>query len=140
MGNRQLSVISISRNSGLHWVSANTDSTCLTRSLLLNCAAETLTANRLIGNDASFCQCAMVAQASRNTHSPIGIIKPVCSAIGMNWSGTSSQCVGCCQRNRTSALTNSPLLISSCGWKYSTNWFLFIADLKSVSSSNCLVK
>ena len=49
---------------------------------LLNCTGETLTARRM-----PFGQDAASAQAVDSTHSPISLISPVSSAIGMNSAG-----------------------------------------------------
>ena len=55
------------------------------------------------------------AQAVRSVHSPIGPIKPVSSATGMNLTGGIKPRSGCCQRIRTSTPINRPVARSICG-------------------------
>lgn len=56
------------------------------------------------------------ASAVRSTHSPIGAIRPVVSAIGMNSAGETAPHWALSQRSSTSAPTIWPLASSICGW------------------------
>ena len=56
------------------------------------------------------------AHAVSSTHSPIGMIRPVSSARGMNWAGETMPSSGCCQRTRASKPTSSRLSMSTLGW------------------------
>ena len=68
-----------------------------TRLRLLNWTAERLTATLTWSG-----QLAASAQACRSTHSPIGTIRPVSSATGMNSAGETMPRSGWCQRNSAS--------------------------------------
>ena len=82
----RLSVSSSSRYSASSPLSRSAPTTRLTRFFSLNCRAETLTLTAIGGRPAS-CQALFCRQASRSTQSPIGTIRPVSSAIGMNLLG-----------------------------------------------------
>ena len=47
-------------------------------------------------------------QAVLSTHSPIGTIRPLCSAIGMKVAGEIIPCTGCCQRSSASMPYSEP--------------------------------
>ena len=83
----------------------NALATVATRSRLLNCTGERLTATRISPD-----QDAAAAQARRNTHSPIGTISPVSSATGMNSFGGMMPVSGWRQRSSAS----KPLTVRSC--------------------------
>ena len=55
-------------------------------------------------------------QASRSTHAPIGTIRPVSSAMGMNLSGGTRLPSGWGQRIRASMPISSPERVSTWGW------------------------
>ena len=76
------SVISSPRRVAGRPEAANAPTTAGSRLRLLNCAGEIFTARV-----ASVGQPAAAAQACRSTHSPIGTIRPVSSAIGMKLPG-----------------------------------------------------
>ncbi len=61
-------------------------------------------------------QRAAAAHASRTTHAPIGTIRPLCSAIGMNFAGETMPCTGCAQRSSASTATIRPDARSTSGW------------------------
>jgi len=77
-----VSVISSSSRSGRSPESTNARITMSGKLLLRNCTSDRLTASLHSPG-----QVAASAQADRNTHSPIWVIKPVSSASGMNKSG-----------------------------------------------------
>ena len=65
-------------------------------------------AEAVVGEQAS-CHAAVCRQASARTQAPIGTMSPVSSAIGMNTSGGSGPCSGCCQRSSASVPTSAPV-------------------------------
>src|ERR1700733_6947160 len=76
---------------------------------------DTLT-HRVVGTPARAPQAAAVSQASRRTHAPSSVIKPVCSASGMNNPGATVSPPGLNHRARASTPQARPVLISYCGW------------------------
>jgi hypothetical protein len=61
--------------------------------------------------------CLAWRQALASTHSPIGTIRPVSSAMGMNSAGDTGPSSACFQRSRASKPQMAPLRSrSSCGW------------------------
>ena len=74
-----------------------------------SCLPERLTqVTNVSGSRPSRCQRAVCSQASRRTNSPSGTIRPVASAIGMNWPGHDAPRVGECQRSSASTPTIVP--------------------------------
>ena len=61
-------------------------------------------------------------QASRSTHSPIGTIRRVSSASGMNLPGLTKPCSALFQRSSASKLTTCSVLASTTGWKLSVQF------------------
>ena len=55
-------------------------------------------------------------QASLMTYTPIGTIKPVLSAIGMNWFGEIRPSLGRCHLSKASNPRIFPVRESNCGW------------------------
>ena len=62
--------------------------------------------------------------AAFSTQSVSGLIRPVCSASGMNSSGGISPSSGCCQRTSASTPTTVPVRASILGWYSSSSWSL----------------
>ena len=54
--------------------------------------------------------------ASLQTQAPMGMIRPLSSATGMNRLGATSPCSGCSQRNSASTPTARAPWISTTGW------------------------
>ena len=77
--------------------------------------AEMLIAMRRLSSPASR-KSANWRQAAHSTHSPIGWIKPVSSAMPMKRPGISKPFSGCCQRTSASTLHTRPLTRSMTGW------------------------
>ena len=73
-------------------------------------------------------------QASRRTHSPIGTIRRVSSASGMNLPGLTKPCSSLCQRSSASKLISSSLCEPTTGWKLSLSSLLPIACRSENSS------
>src|ERR1017187_5498870 len=83
---RRLSVSSSSRYSGARPVSRSTLSISLLKFSWRNCTADTFTATGTAGSPSS-CHFRVCEQAVLSTHSPMGMIRPLFSAIRMNLSG-----------------------------------------------------
>ena len=109
------SVSSSSRREGSRPESASAWVTLFNRSPRRNCTAERLTAMVSSGNPAC-CQRTAWAQASRSTHSPMGTMSPLSSAVAMKRPGGSSSSGLRCQRTKASTPTTWPLARSICGW------------------------
>ena len=66
-------------------------------------------------------QAASWLKAVRRTHSPIGRIRPLSSAAGMNSAGETGPSSGCVQRSKASAPTRCPSckqITDKYGWKF----------------------
>jgi len=95
-------------------VSLMTSATTSGNSRSANCGPATLTAMRVIGSPSSR-QALACRHAVRSTHAPIGRIKPVSSAIGMNSVGGTWPRSSFFQRSSASMPETVPLLTSNCG-------------------------
>ena len=93
-----VSVTSSSSRDGLMPVLTIVSRTMPTKSLVMNCTGEMLTATKQLRRAGD----GHLLQALRSTHSPIGPIMPVSSAIGMNSIGGIMPRSGCLQRIRAS--------------------------------------
>ena len=78
---------------------------------LLNWAGDRLTATRT-----GFGHVAASQQACLSTHSPIGTIRPISSASGMNSAGETMPRLGEFQRSSASQPVISSVIASTCGW------------------------
>ena len=105
-----LSVSSSSRRLASKSVSVRMRSTTSTKSERRNCSGETLTATVRPG------QSLPSRQARRSIHSPSSMIRPECSAIGMNFDGGISPWIGCVQRASASTPTTVSPLALTIGW------------------------
>ena len=93
---------------------------CWRPASLWNCAGDLLT---LIWN-AGWCKARQrlaCAAACWNTQSPMSMMSPLDSAIGMNSAGLIRPRSGCCQRISASALWIAPLRRSTMGWYTTRN-------------------
>jgi hypothetical protein len=68
------------------------------------------------GASPACCQARFCATAVLSTHSPIGRIRPLASAIGMNSDGAIMPSCGCVQRSKASQPVTRRVLSSICGW------------------------
>ncbi len=80
-----------------------------------NWRAERFTAMQ-IGGKPERCHATFCAHARRSTHRPIGTIKPVSSASGMNSTGGTTPKIGLSQRSSASAPAILPVRRSSFTW------------------------
>ena len=110
-----LSVISISSAAGSSPVSSRMRPTSAGNPDWANCCTDTFTATR--GTTTPWSSQALVwAQAVRSTHSPMGTIRLVSSATGMNSAGDTDPNSLLVQRSRASAPAMAPLVTSTWGW------------------------
>ena len=110
-----LSVSSSSSSSGARPVSATIVETERNRPGACTWRAERLTA--ILGaKTPARCHSPTCRHAVRSTHSPIGTMRPFCSATGMNSSGSTSPRSGCCQRISASMPAMRPSFARICGW------------------------
>ena len=85
-------------------------STMLTKSSRRNCSGETLTETVMPGHALPS------RQARRSTLAPSSMMRPECSAIGMNSPGGIKPRVGCGQRASASTPTTVSPLALKIGW------------------------
>lgn len=90
-------------------------------------------ANGGCGQDIQFRAC---RPASAGNQAPIGTIKPVSSAIGMNSAGARMPRSGCCQRSGVSTETTDQLVAEMMGWKCRRSWSRSGASLRLDSMCN----
>ncbi len=110
-----LSVISISSAAGSSPVSSRIRATSAGKPDWANCCTDTFTATRGTGTPSSR-QVLAWAQAVRSTHSPMGTIRLVSSATGMNSAGDTDPNSALVQRSRASTPEMAPLVTSIWGW------------------------
>jgi len=111
------SVISSLRQAGSSPVSASTAVTCSTSPSLTNCRQETLTlTDSPAASGIVRCQDRNWRHASLMTKRPMGRIRPVSSARGMNRAGGMMPRWGWFQRTRASKPSSAPVWTETMGW------------------------